>query len=80
MMKVELNLYATLARYLPDAVKQAGNRIEVESGTTVADLMRQLNVPEGQVKLVFINGTHAGPQSLLQDGCRVGVFPPVGGG
>jgi sulfur carrier protein ThiS len=79
-MKIELNLYATLARYLPEGVKAAGNIIEVQEGMTVGDLMRQMNVPDDQVKLVFINGSHAGRDSVLEDGCRLGVFPPVGGG
>jgi sulfur carrier protein ThiS len=79
-MQIELKLYATLSRYMPEAVKNAGNRIEVADGTTVGDLMQQLDVPEDQVKLIFINGTHADRESRLRDGCRLGVFPPVGGG
>jgi sulfur carrier protein ThiS len=79
-MKVELNLYATLARYLPEEVKNAGNLIEVQEGMTVGDLMRQLSVPDNLVKLIFVNGAHAGRESRLEDGCRLGVFPPVGGG
>jgi molybdopterin converting factor small subunit len=79
-MKVELNLYATLAKFLPEKVKQAGGVIEVEDGLTVDQLMRYLNVPDDYVKLVFIDGVHAGKDSVLQDGNRLGVFPPVGGG
>jgi len=79
-MKVEINLYATLGRYLPEDIQQAGGVIEVEEGLTVESLMQQLNVPGDLVKLVFINGLHAGKDSVLEDGSRLGVFPPVGGG
>ena len=79
-MKVEINLYATLAEYLPKEVKQAGGMIEVEEGLTVNQLMRKLKVPDDYVKLVFIDGLHAGKDSVLRDGSRLGVFPPVGGG
>lgn len=79
-MKVEINLYATLAGYLPDEVKQAGGIMDVEEGLTVHQLMRKLKVPDDYVKLVFIDGLHAGKDSVLRDGSRLGVFPPVGGG
>jgi len=79
-MRVEVNLYATLARYLPEKVKNAGNLIEVPDGMTVGDLIHQFSVPEKLVKLIFVNGSHATRETLLKDGSRVGVFPSVGGG
>ncbi len=79
-MKVEINLYATLNRYLPDHVRDADHMIEVSEGITVSELLQQLNIPADQVKLIFLNGVHAGGDAVLEDGGRVGVFPPVGGG
>ena len=79
-MKVMLNLYATLGQYLPEEVKEAGGVMDIEDGLTVEALMQQLNVPMEKVKLVFIDNLHANKESVLQDGNRLGIFPPVGGG
>ena len=79
-MKVEINLYATRARYLPPGVKEAGSMLEVAEGTTVEALLRQLRVPVDLVKLIFVDGTHADRETVLNEGSRLGIFPPVGGG
>lgn len=79
-MKVVLNLYATLGQYLPEEVKEAEGVIKIEEGLTVGELMKQLNVPDEKVKLVFIDNLHANKDSVLQEGNRLGIFPPVGGG
>jgi sulfur carrier protein ThiS len=79
-MKIEINLYATLARYLPDEVKQDGGVLDVGAGAKVSDVLKRLKIPEDQVKLVFVDGTHADGDSALKEGSRLGVFPPVGGG
>lgn len=79
-MKIELKLFATLARYTPTQIKDSEALFEVPEGYSVADLIQRLEIPDQTVKLVFINGRHAGPQARLQAGDRVGLFPPVGGG
>ena len=79
-MKVEVNLYATLARYLPQESKENSGVVEIAEGMTVTELMQRWGIPEDQVKLIFVNGVHAGGDTVLTDGSRLGVFPPVGGG
>ncbi|NPU84045.1 MAG: MoaD/ThiS family protein [Syntrophaceae bacterium] len=80
-MKIELNLYASLARYLPRDTRAPGDRIrEVSEGTTILELLRSLQVPMDKVKLIFLNGLHARGDEILHEGDRVGVFPPVAGG
>lgn len=79
-MKVEINLYATLSRYLPTAVKKSGGIMDVADGITVDTLLGQLEIPEELVKLIFVDGVHAHRKSVLKEGSRLGVFPPVGGG
>ena len=79
-MKVEINLYATLARYLPDKVRQKDRIMEVKDGITIGDLLQQLDIPTEKAKLVFLDGVHADVGTVLQDGSRIGIFPPVGGG
>ena len=80
-MKIELKLYASLGRYLPQALVEKKQRyLEIGEGTTVNVLLENLKVPLEIVKLVFLNGTHAKGNEVLKDGDRLGVFPPVAGG
>jgi molybdopterin synthase sulfur carrier subunit len=80
-MKIELRLYASLARFMPDQKGgSAANTIEVGQGTTISDLLEALKVPANGVKLIFLNGIHAKGDEVLKEGDRVGVFPPVAGG
>jgi sulfur carrier protein ThiS len=74
-MKVELNLYASLARFVPRT-----GPMEVDGETTILGLLRRLDVPMEKVKIIFLNGIHASGRELLKDGDRIGVFPPVAGG
>jgi molybdopterin converting factor small subunit len=52
----------------------------VEAGTRVRDLVQQLGIPETKAKLIFINSFKVTLDSVLKDGDRLGIFPPVGGG
>ena len=79
MMKIECRLFASLSRYMPEPWKNA-SQVEVREGMTVRDLLESIKVPLDAVKVVFINGVHASADEVLQDGDRVGIFPPVAGG
>ncbi|MBN2516556.1 MAG: MoaD/ThiS family protein [Deltaproteobacteria bacterium] len=80
-MKVEVKLYASLARYLPyDSGRHAPRMLEIEKETTIIQLLEYLKVPLKSVKLIFLNGIHATGDETLNDGDRLGVFPPVAGG
>ena len=79
-MKVELNLYASIKRYLPE--KSSGNSsiVEVEEGTRVRELIVRMGIAPEAPKVIFLNGVHAQGDEVLKDGDRVGAFPPVAGG
>lgn len=80
-MRIELKLYASLARYGPeDSVGKPPQAMEIAEGTTVKGLLGVLKVPEEAVKVVFVNGIHVRGEEVLKEGDRVGVFPPVAGG
>ena len=80
-MKVEINLFASLARYMRDKTGSQGGRVlEVGEGTTIIDILTQMEVPLEKVKILFLNGIHATGDEVLKEGDRVGVFPPVAGG
>lgn len=73
---ITLKLFATLSQFLPDAA----DHYPIETETTIKDLLKKLYVPEGDVKLIFIDGIKGDLTSTLTGGERVGIFPPVGGG
>jgi sulfur-carrier protein len=79
-MKVELRLYASLGRYLPE--NREGNFciMEIDPGTTVQKLLHKLNIPPEAPKVIFLNGIHARGDEVLKEGDRLGAFPPVAGG
>jgi sulfur carrier protein ThiS len=79
-MKIEVKLYSTLTRYLSDDIRGQKQIMEVKEGTTVNELLQQLGVPADAVKLIFLDGLHSDGDSVLKDGIRLTVFPPVGGG
>lgn len=74
-MQIELKCFASLACYAP-----VGGYITVPDGSTVATVITALSVPLAEVKIIFINGVHAEPESPLHDGDRLGLIPAVGGG
>lgn len=79
-MHVNVHLYATLAKFLPPEAVDKTCRIELNQHATVSDIIQRLGIPEKSVKLIFVNGVHAAKTKPVDDGDRVGLFPPVGGG
>jgi molybdopterin synthase sulfur carrier subunit len=79
-MKINLNLYASLAEYLPDKVRGNPNVLELSAETTIKQLIEQLHIPLDTPRIIFLNGTHAPLEALLNDGDRLGMFPPLAGG
>ncbi len=49
-------------------------------GSTVADVVRILEIPEKEVSLILIEHRHHEMDRVLGDGETLALFPPVGGG
>lgn len=79
-MKIEINLFASLSRYAPEGSSRKRFLMEITEGTKIRDLLAQLEVPKDAVKILFINGVHANGDTIVKDGDRLGIFPPVAGG
>ena len=80
-MRVEVRLYATFVQYAPS--QRAGDPFEAktEDSASLSDLIRKLEIPEAEVHLTIVNGRIVHDRSrTLQNGDRVALFPPVGGG
>ncbi len=79
-MPVLVKLSTSLRRLVPEYDPLAGLEVEPRPGESAAELMARLGIPPDKVKVIMINGLAAGPDTILADGDRVGLFPPVGGG
>jgi molybdopterin converting factor small subunit len=79
MPRVELRLFGHLREYLP-APGGPGVPWDVPEGSSVGDLISELRIPPQDPKIVLVNGVHAVRETLLQEGDRVSIFPPIAGG
>ncbi len=80
-MKIKVKLFANLVKFSPNP-KYSGAPFlyEMKDGMTFADLINDLQLPEEDVKILFVNGIICEKDRVLQEGDEVGIFPPVGGG
>ena len=79
-MKVEVHLFATLSGYLPDGTTGDGVALDIPEGSTVADVVRALEIPDTFDCMKVVNGHDASPDHLLADRDVVSLFPPLVGG
>ncbi len=77
MTHVQVNLYATLRKYIGGA---ASIEVEIEAGQTVEQVLVQLGVPPDQTRILFVDSRAAGLGDRLRGGEQIGVFPAIGGG
>ena len=79
-MQVEVRVFATLRRYLPELGIGEAKIIQVEPGTTLGQLRDSLELPDREVKVIMCNNLHANPEDLVNDGDRITYIPAVAGG
>ncbi|HPP06352.1 MAG TPA: MoaD/ThiS family protein [Syntrophorhabdaceae bacterium] len=74
-MVVNVKLFATLRK------DRFSEKIyEIHEGTTVGELIKELELPHEQISIIFVNGRHAKLETVLNDKDEVALFPPIGGG
>ncbi len=84
-MKVTLKLYATLTDHLPDAARKSNAlELELDEGTTPAQVIEKHNLPLKLCHLVLIDGIFVPPaeraRRALTDGETLAIWPPIAGG
>jgi len=84
-LRITFKLFATLQDYLPaEAKKTNALSLDLEPGTTVAQLVERFALPIKLVHLVLIDGTFVPPADragrVLKDGETLAIWPPVAGG
>lgn len=75
MQQIEVRLFA----YFRDGRGKRLN-LEIKENTTVQNILDTLKIDKELVSILLINGTDGKFESVLKDGDRLSIFPPVGGG
>lgn len=74
-MNVTVKLFATFRGGRFDAEVR-----EYPAGTTVADVVRGLKIPEQELGIMLVNSRHVKLDHPLADGDTLSLFPLLGGG
>jgi len=80
-MRVSVKLFATLGKYAPvSGLPGTPFEVELSEAACLSDLLVQLKIPAGLVKITFVNAVIQPLDCALKVGDEVGIFPPIGGG
>ena len=79
-MKVKVQLYALLAKYLPSNAENKTAIMEFSDGASVKEILQELKIPEAMPKILLVNGRHAELDKPLAEGDTLSIFPPIAGG
>ena len=81
---LQVELYASLMKYLPPDSSRHRTQVRVAVDTTPHQLIDQLGIPRELAHLVLKNGTYVLPlernQAIFADGDLFALWPPVAGG
>ena len=79
-MKVEVRIFATLRRYIPEFGVGEAKIVELPGGATFEELRNQLGLPLEEIKIIMRNGIQTDMDEIIEDGDRIAYVPAVGGG
>ena len=80
MITVEVRLYATLQKYHPSLGIGEPLGITLDDKARLGNLFSELKIPKEEIKAALVNGKWEEESYLLEDGDRIGLFSPIGGG
>ncbi len=79
-MKVEVKLYANLAKLLPSVNQKKQSIITIRKGATINDLLEKMKIPKEISNVIMLNGKQCDRQTKLSEGDKISIFPPIAGG
>lgn len=84
LMKINLELYASLMPLLPPGDSRHRREIEIPDDAVVNDVIQQIGIPDEQAHIVLVNGHFVcgsdRDQKTFQPGDVLAIWPPVAGG
>lgn len=79
-MQVNVALFAHLSSFQPDGeAGRAPRAFDLPEGATVGEVIDMIALPD-EPRVLFINGRHVDEETVLTEGDRLAIFPPVAGG
>ncbi len=75
-MEIEVHLYGAFRKL----TRNPAFSYKVEEGTTVGELMDRLKIPDPVYRMALVNNIRVSESTRLNDGDRVHLFQPIGGG
>ncbi len=83
-MKLYIEFYASLMKYLPPGKSRFRREISVEDSPILNRLIEQYHISPQEAHLVLVNGRFVNPEDrdhrVLQQGDVISIWPPVAGG
>lgn len=83
-IEITLKLFAMLERWLPEGARRNEIRLSVPAGTTPADVVAALSLPEALCAIVLIDGSFVPPEErarrALAPNEALSIWPPIAGG
>ena len=79
-MKVHIRLFGTLGNKVPGHDPLKGFALEVLAGSTVADLIEKLDIPQSKISIISINNNLVKAPRQLKEGDFIRIFQPIFGG
>jgi sulfur carrier protein ThiS len=70
-----VRLYASLRRYRPAGSDTGMVAVDVPDGISLGELLSELEIDTGEIKLAAVNGDDSDSARVLFDGDRVELFP-----
>lgn len=74
-MKLEIKLFASLQKFMPNAEK-----VELDDNCTVSELLKKIGINPSEVAIILVNGQHVELDQTLSENETVAIFPPIAGG
>jgi len=80
-MKIFVKVFASLRKKYPSVSDLNPLEMEIDKGTTLAQLIARLNFNQEEVKIILVNGLRASVDDTInEEGSIIFLFPAVGGG
>lgn len=76
---ITVKLFATLKKYAPNG-RAEDIPLTLPAGATVRDAVDRLDIPHDQAAMLVAGDTYVQPETVLEDGQEISIFPPLAGG
>ena len=84
MMKINIEFYASLMKYLPPGKARFRREIKVEDSLILNRLIERYQISTEEAHIVLVNGHFVcgedREQKVLQESDVISIWPPVAGG